>query len=237
MRATRSLATFAIALALLGSSATTRAGSVVLLNNLDQPPQPTGSSPFVGESFISGAPEPLYGARMQLDPTVPPSSKITLDVEARKADGTVGERLFSDFSSSYDTKTGLITFLAKSPFDMAADTGYWLVLSDPTKGSVTWDFTTSLVYQSDLGYGLPSFNTAYTSDQNNGLGNATYLQPSDGPQMFQLIATTAVAEPLSFVLLSIPVAIAAFAMGYRHVRASWFRRPLDGHAATEAVRP
>ncbi len=124
---------FAIALALLGSFATTRAGSVVLLNNLDQPPQPTASTPFVGQSFISGAAEELYGARMQLYPSAPPSSKITLDVEARNADGTVGQTLFSDFSSSYDTTTGVITFLANSPFNMAANTGYWLVLSDPTK--------------------------------------------------------------------------------------------------------
>jgi hypothetical protein len=231
------LATFAIALALLGSSATTHAGSVVLLNNLDQPPQPAGSSPFVGESFISGAPESLYGARMQLDPTVPPSSKITLEVEARNADGTVGQTLFRDFSSSYDPSSGLITFLANSPFDMAANTGYWLVLSDPTQESVTWDFTTSQVYQSSFGYGLPSYNTAYYSDQDNGMGNFNYYQPSDGPQMFQLLAPAAVAEPPSFVLLTIPVAIAAFATGYRHVRASPFRRPLDGHAATEAVRP
>jgi hypothetical protein len=235
MRATRSLATFAIALALLCTSATTRAGSVVLLNNLDQPPQTAGSSPFVGESFISGALEPLYGARMQLDPTVPTSSNITLEVEARNADGTVGQTLFSDFSSSYDPRSGLITFLANSPFDMAANTGYWLVLSDPTKGSVAWDFTTSQVYQSSFGYGLPSYNTAYYSDQDNGMGNFKYYQPSDGPQMFQLLAPAAVAEPPAFVLLSIAVAIAAFLMGYRHVRASQFPRPLAGLAG-ETVR-
>ena len=141
MRAARSLTTLAIALALLGSFATTRAGSVVLLNNLDQSPQPTASSPFVGQSFISGAAEELYGARMQLYPSAPPSSKITLEVEARNANGTVGQTLFSNFSSSYDTTTGVITFLANSPFNMAANTGYWLVLSDPGNGIVTWDFT------------------------------------------------------------------------------------------------
>jgi hypothetical protein len=230
MRATRSFATFAIVLTLLGNFATTRAGSV-LLNNLDQPPQLTGSSPFVGQSFISGSPEELYGARMQLDPTAPPSSKITLEVEARKADGTVGQTVFSDFSSSFDTRTGLITFLAKSPYDMAADTGYWLVLSDPTSNSVTWDFTTSQVYQSSFGYGLPSFNTAYSSDQDKGMGNAVYYQPSDGPQMFQLLT---VAEPTSWLLLSIPVAAGVFTMGFRGARASQFWRLLVGQA-TEAV--
>ena len=98
---------------------------MVLLNNLDQPPQPTGSSPFVGQSFISGAAEELYGARMQLDPSTPPSSKITLEVEARNADGTVGQTLFSNFSSSYDPRSGLVTFLANSPFDIRG--GYRLL--------------------------------------------------------------------------------------------------------------
>jgi hypothetical protein len=214
----------------------------VLLNNLDQPAQPTGLSPLVGQSFISGSPEQLYGAKMQLDAAAPPSSQITLEVEARTAAGTVGQTLFSDFSSTYDTRTGLITFLANSPFDMAANTGYWLVLSDakghsdPTKGSVTWDFTTSQVYQSDLGYGLPSFNTAYYSNQDNGMGNATYYQPSDGPQMFQLLAPAAVPEPSSLHLLCVFMAIAVFGMGIRRARASRFRRPLAG-PATEAVRP
>jgi hypothetical protein len=224
MLPTRSVALFAIALTLFASAGTARAGSVVLLNNLDQSPQPTASSPFVGQSFISGAAEELYGARMQLYPSAPPSSKITLDVEARNANGTVGQTLFSNFSSLYDSTSGVITFTANSPFELAANTGYWLVLSDPGNGIVTWDFTSSLVYQSSFGYGLPSYNTSYYSDQNNGMGNAFYYQPSEGPQMFQLIA--AVPEPTSFLLLSIPVAIAVFAMCLRGARPSGLRRLL-----------
>ena len=225
MYATRALATFAIALTLLGNFATTRAGSVVLLNNLDQSPQPTASSPFVGQSFISGAAEELYGARMQLYPSAPPSSKITLDVEARNANGTVGQTLFSNFSSSYDSTSGVITFTANSPFELAANTGYWLVLSDPGYGIVTWDFTSSLVYQSSFGYGLPSYNTSYYSDQNNGMGNAFYYQPSEGPQMFQLIASAAVTEPPSFLLLSFPVAIILVVVCFQGARASQLQRP------------
>jgi hypothetical protein len=225
MRAARSFASFAIALTLLGSFATARAGSVVLLNNLDQPAQPTGSSPFVGESFISGSPEELYGARMQLDATMPPSSKITLEVEARNADGTVGQTLLSGFSSSYDQRSGLVTFLADAPFEFQANTGYWLVLSDPTNLSVTWDFTASQVYQSDLGYGLPSHNTSYYSNQDNGMGSAIYYQPSDGPQMFQLIATPAVAEPPSLVMLSLGVAIVVLAIRFQGARSSRLPRP------------
>jgi hypothetical protein len=177
--------------------------------------------------------EPLYGARMQLDADAPPSTNILLEVEARTSNGSVGLTLFSNFSSSYDTKTGVITFLANSPFSMAADTGYWLVLSDAARGSVTWDFTSSLVYQSSFGYGLPSYNTAYYSDQNHGMGNAICYQPSEGPQMFQLLS---IPEPSSSLLLSVPVAIAVFAMCLRGARASGLRRRLAGQPA-EAVRP
>jgi hypothetical protein len=235
MHAARSFATFAIALNLLGSFATIRA-DVVLLNNLDQPPRPTGSSNFVGQSFIAGVAEPLFGARLQMDSNAPPASQLKLEVEARTANGTVGPTLFSDFSAVFDTKSDQITFLVNSPFEMNANTGYWLVLSDTAKSSVTWDFTTSQVYQSSFGYGLPSFNTAYYSSQDNGTGNVTYYQPSDGPQMFQLLAPAAVPEPSPFLLLCVAVAIAVFAMGLRRARASRFWQPLAG-PATEAVGP
>ena len=148
-------------------------------------------------------------------PTAPPSSSLTLEVEARNADGTVGQTLFSDFSSSYNPRSGLVTFLANASFDFAVNAGYWLVLSDPTKGSVTWDFTASQVYQSDLGYGLPSYNTAYYSDQDNGLGDAVYYQPADGPQMFDLITIRVVAEPPSIVMLGLGAAILGLAIGIR----------------------
>jgi hypothetical protein len=235
MRAARYFATFAITFTLLGGIATARAGTVVL-NNLDQPPQPTGSSPFIGQSFIAGTAEPLFGAQMQLVPGAAPSPNITLEVEARNPDGTVGRSLFSDFSSSYNPRSGLVTFLADAPFAFAAGAGYWLVLSDPTEGSVTWQFTASQVYQSDLGYGLPSFNTAYYSDQDNGMGNALYFQPSDGPQMFDLITVAAVAEPSSLVLMGLAVAIGVLAMHFQSSRASRRLRPRAARA-TKVAHP
>jgi hypothetical protein len=236
MHAVRTFTAFAIALTLLGSFATTRAGSVVLLNNLDQPQSQSAYNVFYGQSFISGSPEQLYGARMQLDSAVAPSSKIELEVEARTSNGTVGQTLFSDFSSSYDASTHVVTFLANSLFNMAADTGYWLVLSDPKNGTVGWEFTTSQVYQSSFGYGLPSYNTAFVATQDNGMGDIVYYQPSDGPQMFQLIAPGgSVPEPSSSLLLCVPVAIALFATRLRGARASRLRRRLAGQAA-EKVR-
>jgi hypothetical protein len=228
MRVAHSFAPFALALTLAGSFATARAGTVVL-NNLDQAPQPTGSSPFVGQSFIADSEQALYGAQMQLNPMAPPSSEITLEVEARNADGTAGQTLFSDLSSSYDPSTGLVTFVADSPFSFVAGAGYWLVLSDPANGGVTWDYTASQVYQSELGYGLPSLNTSYYSDQDNGLGNLSYYQPSDGPQMFDLIITPAVVgEPPSSVLLGLGMAISVLMIRARGSRSFGLPRPQPG---------
>ncbi len=219
----RSLARTAFLVTLLGMSAQVHAESV-LLNNLDQPHQGTTSDPFVGQSFIAGTvDQTLFGAKMQLDPAEPPSSGIVLEVESRNFNGTVGSTLFSNFSSSYDPTTGLVTFTANAAFTLTAGTGYWLVLSDTSAGGVNWDFTASTSYQSQFGYGLPSFHTSWSSNADNGLGSqSTYYEPSEGPQLFELIAPEpgAVPEPGSFVLLSFPVAIAVFGMCFRRARAS-----------------
>jgi hypothetical protein len=215
----RSFAAAAVAFALSGMLAQVHANTV-LLSNLDQPLQVGLSNPFVGQSFIAGTvDEPLYGVQMRLDPGSPPSSGIALELEARNADGTVGATLFSNFSSSYDP-SGVVTFTANAPFELMANTGYWLVLSDPSANGVAWDFTAMNVYQSEFSYELPSYNTSYFSDADNGLGNFTYYPPSDGPQLFQLIAaaSTAVPEPSSWLLLCFPVAIAVLKLCFHCAR-------------------
>jgi hypothetical protein len=212
MQIRRSFAPAALALTLVGISAQVHAGTV-LLNNLYQLAQTTNASSFVGQSFIAGnVDEPLYGAQMQLDPGSPPDAGIMLEVESRNVlDGTVGTTLFSNFSSSYNAMTGLITFTTNSAFELTAGTGYWLVLSDPSAGGVTWDFTAMNGYQSQYGYELPSYNTSWISTADNGQGTSSYYQPSDGPQLFDLIvpysATAAVPEPQSLLLLCFPATI------------------------------
>jgi hypothetical protein len=211
----RSFAAAALALALSGPLAQVHANTV-LLSNLDQPSMVGSSNPFFGQSFIAGTvDQPLYGAEMQLDPGSSPTSGITLELESRNADGTVGATLFSNFSSSYDMTTGLVTFTANVPVELMANTGYWLVLSDPLAGGVAWDFEQTNVYTSNFGFELPSLNTAWTSTADNGNGgmNSVYYQPSDGPQLFALIssAPAPVPEPSSLLLLCFPVAIAVIA--------------------------
>jgi hypothetical protein len=224
MHGPRSFAATVLSLALLAMSTPVH-GDVVLLTNLNQTPQGANSSPFVGQSFIAGAvDQPLFAAQMRLDLTSPPTTSVFLEVESRNFDGTVGSTLFNNFTSSFDSTTGVVTFTANSPFELTAGAGYWLVLSDRSAGVVAWDFESTNVYQSQFGYGLPSFNTAWSSNADNGLGNSTYYQPSDGPQLFQLIGATAVPEPSSFVLLCIAGAIAVFAKCFRAARASRFQR-------------
>ncbi len=126
--------------------------------------------------------------------------------------------LFSNFSSSFDPMTGLITFTANSHFELMAGTGYWLVLSDPSTGGVSWEFTASNFYHSQFGYQLPSHNTSWTSTEDNGSGTSSmYYQPSDGPQLFDLIAPTpaSVPEPHTFILLCFPVAMAILTLWFQ----------------------
>ena len=173
---------------------------------------------------------------MQLDSTGPPSSGIVLEVESRNFDGTVGATLFSNFSSSFDSMTGVVTFLANAPFELTAGTGYWLVLSDSSNAGVKWKFTSSLVYQSELSYGLPSINTSWISTADNGMGDVKYFQPSDGPQIFELITVPAVGQPSSLVLMGLAVAIGVLAMQLQGSRAS--RRPRPPVArGTKVVHP
>ena len=150
--------------------------STVLLSNLDQQPQASNAVAFVGQSFIAGTvDEPLYGARMHTGCVRASSQGIILEVEARNSDGTVGATLFSDFSSSFDATTNEVTFTANSSFELKAGTGYWLVLSDPSAGGVNWDYTASNTYQSQFGYGLPSYNTSWSSTADNGQGDLPVL--------------------------------------------------------------
>jgi hypothetical protein len=223
----RSFASTAVALTFLGVSAPVHA-DIALLNNLDQTPSASTYNPFYGQSFIAGTVnEPLQGATMLLDTAVAPSSSIKLEVEARNSDGTVGGTLFSDFSSSYDPTTHLVTFTVNSPFELMSGTGYWLVLSDKagSGGRVGWQYTTSQTNSSQDGYTLPATNTAFVASGDNGSGNITYYQLSDGPQLFELTGASAPAVPEPSTALLAAFGAVAF-LSYR-----WSRHRLERRQA------
>jgi hypothetical protein len=215
----RNFARTALALLLLGLAASAHAG-IVVLTNLDEPARLSSMNPYVGQSFIAGnSDQTLFGAEMQLNAAAPPSSSIMLEVEARNSNGTVGQTLFDKFSYSYDKNSGRITFMATSDFVLKAGTGYWLVLHDAPKGGVNWDFTPMNVYKSDYGYGLPSFDTSWTSNIDHGGGNSRYFQPSDGPQMFALVTFgSSVPEPASIIQGSLAALLIGFLSWYTHAR-------------------
>jgi len=224
MYAYRNFARTNVAIVLVGLAASAQADTVVL-TNLTEPAQTSSTNPYVGQSFIAGnVDQTLFGAQMQLnvDARPGPSSSILLEVEARNSNGTVGQTLFDNFSSSYDSATGLITFKANSDFVLTAGTGYWLVLSDVKASGVNWDFTAMNVYQSEYAYGLPSFNTAWISNEDNGGGSSTYYQPSDGPQLFALVtfSPSVVPEPPSIILGTLAVSLLGFVRWFKRRKSS-----------------
>jgi hypothetical protein len=213
----RSVASTAVALTLIVMSAPVHA-DLALLNNLDQPVSLSTTNKFYGQSFIAGTVnEQLSGASMQLASFDTPSSGITLEVESRNSDGTVGSTLFSNFSSSYNSTTHQVTFTANSPFELMAGTGYWLVVSDPEMHGVAWEVTTSSSYQSQNDYALPSSDTAMTSTQDNGRGHTVYYQLSDGPQLFELTEVAANPEPSTAIVAGFG-AVAFIAYGWSRRR-------------------
>ena len=119
----------------------------------------------------------------------------------------------SAFSESYNSVSHQITFTATSSFTLAANTGYFLVLSDPSAPgtTVSWDFTASQTYNSASGFSLPAANTSFVSLTDNSVSGAGsgYFPLSAGPQVFSLTVDAPTPEPSSAVLIAPLLAVAA----------------------------
>lgn len=193
------IAAFALTLAL---SALGGARADYIISNLDQPHtinNITGdySKGFqVGGAFLTG-PTAQQLASIQInEQTFGPTANEQLSLYSRNSDGTLGTQLFANFTSNGVYKQpGITTFTANAPFTLAANTGYWIVLTDFSGQDAVWDFTPSTVYHANFGASMPATNTAFTASTG---GSITYTDLADGPQLYQV---NVVPEPSSVALV------------------------------------
>jgi hypothetical protein len=86
---------------------------------------------------------------------------------------------------------------------LAPDTTYFLVLSDGG-ANVIWNYTASTAYTANDGFVLPATDTSFVSSADNSEKNGYYYTLANGPAIFSLSASAAVAptpEPSSLVLI------------------------------------
>jgi hypothetical protein len=196
----------------------------VLLTNLDMPVAASGSPTlFTGQSFQQGLADSFIpDVTIQVDSSYVLTSSTKLELESRNADGTVGSLLYGNFTASVvppdsalPSGSERIIFKAATPFTLTAGTYYWLVVSDAVANGVPWQFTTSDAYQSQQAYGIPAFDSSWTSNADNGNGSqSTYYDPSSGNQIFQL-SIHPVSEPSSLALATLGVGLGAVYFGLR----------------------
>ena len=190
---------------------TTSAFADPVLTNLNLTAVAGDQAKFVGEAFTTGATQMnLTSATVEVETTLPGTPK--LELEAAKANGTVGSTLFT-FTYASDTYqnpySSLVTFNAATDYLLAADTTYFLVLSD-AGDIVVWNYAGSTAYTAEDGFVLPAKDTSFVSNTDNTLSrNGTYYSLAEGPAIFSLSASAAVAptpEPGSLVLMGTGVA-------------------------------
>jgi hypothetical protein len=184
----------------LGTAGRGAAGIVV--SDLGNPMGGFGQADEFGQAFINGAvAEMITNIQIQTTFGTVPGESLTLN--ARNADGTVGEQLLTFDGGSYDSSTSIDTFTPSGPFTLSAGTGYFVVLHGASGNQPFWDFAPpNPTSTSDNGSTLPPTSTWYITVG----GSTTYGPLSDGPYLFQVNGTPAVAnvpEPASLTLLGL----------------------------------
>lgn len=182
-----------VSLFLAATLATSAQADVVIgnLSNTRSPNEDTSKS--MGQSFVNGT------TAMTLDsvkimqwhtPTFNANEVLTL--HARNGDGTLGAQLASFGTGAWDFDSGITTFTPTASFNLAANTGYWLVL-DSTTASVGWTYTSNAAFTTSNGATIPTTNRSFD-------GGSSYYDLSGGTFLFQVDAH-AVPEPASALML------------------------------------
>ena len=188
--------------ALLGIAVQTVHASVVV-SNLD----PANSSialsdPEIGASLLTGS-RAISLTSVIFEQSTGETAGETFSVYSRNADGTLGSPLFTSFSLAYDSTSSDTTATASRAFTLAANTGYWFVLTSSTPA--TWNYTTSTDYAASFGASLPTTDTSLMASTVG--GNASYYPLAAGPQLFQVHGSAAaVPEPSTWALTGLALA-------------------------------
>lgn len=216
-----------VALAVLGVCVTAtgcpeaHAGAVV--STLDLP----NDGPFPGDQVgaaiqIGNTPISLISVVYTEAFSGGPTPGESFAIFSRNADGTVGSSLFTAFTLSYDSSSQNTTATATSPFTFQANTSYWLMMLETPGTFGDWDSSLSSTYTSAFGVTIPDTNTSFSNVPGSDPGSGpTYLNASDGLQLFQLNgtpATVAVPEPSALLMAATGGVIVLWATGLHRRR-------------------
>ncbi len=185
---------------------TTSAFADTILTNLNQTALAGDQGKYVGEAFTTGSTQmDLTSATVEIETALHGTPE--LELEAAHANGTVSSTLFTFTyaSDSYQNPyLSLLTFNAATNYLLNPNTTYFLVLSD-AGAIVTWNYAESTAYTAEDGFVLPTKDTSFVSNTDNTLSkNGYYYSLADGPAIFSLSASSAIAptpEPSSLVLM------------------------------------
>ncbi len=228
--------TFALLLGVLFLAASSRGDTVI--SNLDPvlfPVTTVGSPPFpaiTGQSFITGPTDMvLQDVKIELDPANLPTSTPTLVLEdsVSAVDPNNSQQFDAPGSilpvdlvlTATDPNTGILTFTANSPFILAGGgVNYWIVATPnaPDTG-LSWSFNAPApnLLTTD-GYTIQPNAASFISFSD--IGSATYFDPANEVQLFQLDAVPAMDSPEpSTISLALIATCALFLYQYSRIRA------------------
>ncbi len=194
------------------------AGAAVVLSNLNGSVVGVTVASYIGQAFSAGPGGSVINSvsiRTGVAPTTP-----LFEIETRNGDGTVGATVNSAFVYSYNSATGLATFTPSTVFTLAANAGYFMVLSDPGKGSGNqWGFTATSPSTATNGFTIPATDTSFGSATDNLVsGPASFYDAGPFAQYFSLSATAAIPEPAT--AMAVPVVLALGRRGRRRESAA-----------------
>jgi len=202
----------------LAAAMMAQAASVVIVDNLSQPPVGTdvGLNAAAQQFIVGGTSLTLQDVTLDLIGI--PGEVASVDVSLFSDDsGLPGTSLLS-LGELTPSGTGFADYTASGTYSLAADTPYWIVVD--YLGVPSWGYTNDNTYS-----GTGTLGTFANSDNGGTSWNGPY---DDQPYILEVTGTTGtspVPEPSSVILLS--AMLLAFAFAARKCNARAKVRPLE----------